>query len=171
MIDDLDNVDFILSNVISSCQEALLKVFEDNEVVIKMIRSPAMRHVSRTHRVALDWLCAIFRVRHRHKMTAAKVMDVIARLPGCARQAADAVSIYTHVKMEKASTSLKLTESECRDIWIRLPRHNWPKSWSNIEEPVVLLERNLNGGNTIRKSYSGKLMGNSTEMGMLVCAF
>ena len=33
--------------------------FEDNEAVIKMIikgRSPTMRHVSRTHRVALDWL-------------------------------------------------------------------------------------------------------------------
>ena len=31
---------------------------EDNEAVIKMMkgRSPAMRHVSRTHRVALDWL-------------------------------------------------------------------------------------------------------------------
>ena len=33
--------------------------FEDTEAVIKMIskgRSPTMRHVSRTHRVALDWL-------------------------------------------------------------------------------------------------------------------
>ena len=43
----------------SSRQEALLYVFEDNEAVIKMIikgRSPAMRHVSKTHRVALDWL-------------------------------------------------------------------------------------------------------------------
>ena len=59
MINDLDNVDFIPSNVQSSHQEALLYVFEDNEAVIKMIvkgRSPAMRHVSRTHRVALDWL-------------------------------------------------------------------------------------------------------------------
>ena len=59
MINDLDNVDFISSNVNSSRQEALLYVFEDNEAVIKMIikgRSPAMRHVSRTHRVALDWL-------------------------------------------------------------------------------------------------------------------
>ena len=47
------------SNVQSSRQEALLYVFEDNEAVIKMIIkgwSPAMRHVSRTHRVALDWL-------------------------------------------------------------------------------------------------------------------
>ena len=34
-------------------------VFQDTEAVIKMIikgRSPTMRHVSRTHRVALDWL-------------------------------------------------------------------------------------------------------------------
>ena len=56
---NLDNVDFIPSNVQSSHQEALLYVFEDNEAVIKMIikgRSPTMRHVSRTHRVALDWL-------------------------------------------------------------------------------------------------------------------
>ena len=37
----------------------LCYVFEDTEAVIKMIikgRSPTMRHVSRTHRVALDWL-------------------------------------------------------------------------------------------------------------------
>ena len=59
MINDLDNVDFISSNVKSSNQEALLYVFEDNEAVVKMIikgRSPTMRHVSRTHRVALNWL-------------------------------------------------------------------------------------------------------------------
>ena len=37
VINDLDNVDFISSNVNSSRQEALLYVFEDNEAVIKMI--------------------------------------------------------------------------------------------------------------------------------------
>ena len=50
---------FVPSNVQFSHQEALLYVFEDNEAVIKMIlkgRSPTMRHVTRTHRVALDWL-------------------------------------------------------------------------------------------------------------------
>ena len=55
----MDNVEFIPSNVNTSRQEALLYVFEDNEAVIKMIikgRSPTMTHVSRTHRVALDWL-------------------------------------------------------------------------------------------------------------------
>ena len=58
-IDDLDNVDFISSNVNSFRREALLYIFEDNEAVIKMIkkgRSPTMRHVSRNHKVALDRL-------------------------------------------------------------------------------------------------------------------
>ena len=35
-------------------------------------------------------------------MTAAQVMDIISRPPGCAGQAADAVSAYTQVKMEDA---------------------------------------------------------------------
>ena len=58
-IDDLDNVNFISSSVNLSRKEVLLYIFEDNEAVIKMIikvRSPTMRHVSRTHRVALDRL-------------------------------------------------------------------------------------------------------------------
>ena len=58
-INVMKNIDSVHSNVQSSRQEALLYVFEDNEAVIKMIiegRSPTMRHVSRTHRVALDWL-------------------------------------------------------------------------------------------------------------------
>ena len=36
------------------------------------------------------------------QMTAAKVMDIISRPPGCAGQDADAVSAYTQVKMEDA---------------------------------------------------------------------
>ena len=55
----LNNIDAVPSNVQSARQEALLYVLEDNEAEIKMIikgRSPAMRQVSRTHRVALDWL-------------------------------------------------------------------------------------------------------------------
>ena len=70
-------------------------------------------------------------------MTAAKVMDFISRLPECAGQAADAVSAYSQVKMEDAPKLLKIPKSECPDIWIRLPRHKWPKSWSSMEDPVV----------------------------------
>ena len=57
--DVMKDNDSVPSNVQSARQEALLYVFDDNEAVIKMIikgRSPTMRHVSRTHRVALDWL-------------------------------------------------------------------------------------------------------------------
>ena len=79
------------------------------------------------------------------QVTTAKVMVIISRPPGCARQAADEVSAYTHVKMEDAPKLLKIPKSECPDIWIRLPRHKWPKSWSSMEDPVVPLERNLDG--------------------------
>ena len=79
------------------------------------------------------------------QMTAAKIMDIISRLPGCDGQAADAVSAYTQVKMEDAHKLLKIPKSECPDSWIRLPRHKRPKSWSSMEDPVVPLERNLYG--------------------------
>ena len=57
----MEDISSVLSNVRSARQEALLCVcvFEDNEAVIKIVikgRSPTLRHVSRTHRVALDWL-------------------------------------------------------------------------------------------------------------------
>ena len=58
-IDVMEDIESVPSNVQSARQEALFYVFEDNEAVIKMTikgRSPTMRHVSRTHRVALDWL-------------------------------------------------------------------------------------------------------------------
>ena len=51
---DLNDVDHVSSKV-----SRFVYVFEDNEAVNKMIikgRSPTMRRVSRTHRVAQDWL-------------------------------------------------------------------------------------------------------------------
>ena len=59
-VDQLSHVDHVTTNSHSSQGESQLYISEDNEVVIKMIikgRSPTMRHISRTHRVALDWLC------------------------------------------------------------------------------------------------------------------
>ena len=57
--DVVQDIDLVPSYVQSASREALFYVSEDNEAVIKMIiksRSPTMGHVSRTHRVALDWL-------------------------------------------------------------------------------------------------------------------
>ena len=56
---DLSNMDQVPSNAHLSEKESQFYIFEDNEAVINMIikgRSPTMRHVSRTHRVARDWL-------------------------------------------------------------------------------------------------------------------
>ena len=49
-------------------------------------------------------LYAVFteQVSSASQMTAAKVMDIISRLPDCTGQATDAVSAYTQVKMEDA---------------------------------------------------------------------
>ena len=56
---ELFNVDYCTTNAKPSHFGAWLHMFEDTEAAIKMIiknRSPTMRHVSRTHRDALDWL-------------------------------------------------------------------------------------------------------------------
>ena len=79
------------------------------------------------------------------QITAAKIMDIISRLPGFDGQAADAVSACTQVKMEDAHKILKIPKSECPDIWIRLPRQMAKIGMSSMEDPVVPLERNLYG--------------------------
>ena len=71
--------------------------------------------------------------------------------------------------MEDAPTLLKIPKSECPDIWIRLPIHKWPKSWS-------ILERNLYGhplGRTImgtasRESSTEIRLGKSSKLKMLL---
>ena len=55
----LTSVDCVTPYAKVSRPNAVIYFCEDNEAVIKMIMkgsSPTMRHVSRTHRVALDWL-------------------------------------------------------------------------------------------------------------------
>ena len=88
---------------------------------------------------------SIRRTRFVCTKTAAKVMHIISRLPGCAGQAADAVSTYTQVNMEDVPRLLRIPNSECPDTWIRLPKHKWPKPLCSLEEPVVPLERNQYG--------------------------
>ena len=55
----LDNIDYVPCTLPLSEGIGRLVIFEDNDAVIKMCikgRSPAMRHVARTHRIDLDWL-------------------------------------------------------------------------------------------------------------------
>ena len=34
----------------------------------------------------------------------------------------------------------QIPKSECPDIWIRLPRHKWPKSWSSMCKVVDIVQ-------------------------------
>ena len=66
----------------------------------------------------------------RHKWRLQKEVDVISRPPGCARQAADSrrsISLFPS-KSGGCSKIMEIPKSECPHIWIRLPRHKWPKS-------------------------------------------
>ena len=68
---DLNNVDCVPSNAKFSRFGTVLYIFENNEAMIKMIikgRSPTMRHVSRTHRVALDWLFDRINLDHQNQI-------------------------------------------------------------------------------------------------------
>ena len=76
------------------------------------------------------------------QMTAAKVMDVKARLPGCAGQA---LRLHPKSKWEMHRHHWKSQKPECPDSWIRLRKHKWPDSWSSMEDSVVPLERYLYG--------------------------
>ena len=48
------------------------------------------------------------------QMTAAKIMDIISRLPGCNGQAADAVSAHTQVKLDDAHKLQKIQNRNVR---------------------------------------------------------
>ena len=85
-MDVMEDIDSVLSNVQSARQEALLYVFEDNEAVIKMIikgRSPTVRHVSRTHRVALDWMFGLInldsKIQVKYIDTKIQVADILTK--------------------------------------------------------------------------------------------
>ena len=73
---------------------------------------------------------------------------------------------------------LKNPKSECPDVWIRLPRHRWPKFWASIEDLVVLLKMKFiwtpcgrtTMGMAIRESSIGIWMGKSTKLRMSVCS-
>ena len=59
MVNVLNNIDCVPSNVHFLRHKVCMFVFDDNEAVILMIfkrRSSTMRHDSRTHKVALDLL-------------------------------------------------------------------------------------------------------------------
>ena len=95
------------------------------------------------------------------QMTAAKVMDIIPRLPVCAGQAADEISAETQVKMEDAPKLLKIRKSECPTL--RFVYHDtngqnhgpvWKtQSFTLNEICTVILWQDYYGQGHLRRSY------------------
>ena len=54
-------------------------------------------------------------------MTAATVLGLLSLLLGMAGEGNHAVAAYTQLQMKEAPRLLKLPETECSTIWIRLP--------------------------------------------------
>jgi hypothetical protein len=82
----LSQIDYIPCTLPMSQGFAKLIVMEDNEAVIKMSikgRSPAMRHVPRTHKICLDWLFERLRndpgLRIRYVGTKFQLGDILTK--------------------------------------------------------------------------------------------
>ena len=109
------------------------------------------------------------------QMTVAKVMDMRSRLPGCAGQAADAVSACTQVKMEDAPSLLKnsevrmsrnldtSTKTQMDQIMVqhgRSGRSFWTESVRSLFRRTLLKKANW-------QSSIGTRMGKYSNLGML----
>ena len=78
------------------------------------------------------------------QMKAAKVMDIYQDYQDAQNKQLTQYLLLPRSKWKMHRRYLKF-QSKCPDIWIRLPKHKWPKSWSSMEDPVIPLERNLYG--------------------------
>ena len=107
------------------------------------------------------------------QMTAGQHMDVLETLPRCTGQAADAVPLTPSQIGRRFNTIEKFPCHSIQTSW-SLTRHKWPKSKSDIEEPIVPLERNLYWSPTFRiavgnthnaKTCCWKMDGNKHQTG------
>ena len=97
-----------------------------------------------------------------HKWRPQKVMDITSRLPGCARQAADAISAYTQVKNGRCSIVVrysKIRMSRYLDTYTNaqmakiMVQYGRPSRSSWAESVPVILWQDYYGKGNVRKSY------------------
>ena len=113
-------------------------------------------------------------------MTATKIRDVIARLPDCDGQAADAVSISLHSSNIGGCSQIAQNFENQNVQTYRNAFHDTsgPK-WANVEDPVLPLERNLCGHPLAallgERQFEEVLLGlgweKSAELGMYSCSW
>ena len=77
---------------------------------------------------------AVFAEQGSSQMTAKDVPDTESCLLRKLGEANDAVTAFTQVNMKDAPRLLKLRETECSTIWIRLPYNRRPANWDTIDD-------------------------------------
>ena len=89
------------------------------------------------------------------QMTAAKIMDIISRLPGCAGQAADAVSACTPLKLDDALRLLKVPKVGMSICLETSSTARVAKIRRKIEDPGRSSISRIAIGETNRRSFIG----------------
>ena len=89
-------------------------------------------------------------------MTAAEVMDIKSRLPGCAGQTADAESAHTQVNMDDAPKLLKIPK-------IGMSRHLDSSTKTQLAQIMVLYGRPSRSScaQSVWSSFGRTVMGNA----------
>ena len=109
------------------------------------------------------------------KMTADKVIDIIARLPGCAGQASDALSAYAQVKMGRCPIVIKNPKSEKVQtfgfVYHDTNGQNHGPAWKTQSFFLsgictVIFWQDYYGKGNLKGSIE-TLLGNSSRLGML----
>ena len=91
------------------------------------------------------------------QMTAAKVMDIISRLPGCAGQAADAVSVCTKVKWKMLQNYWQFQKRNVQTfgfVWHDTNGLNHGPVWKiqSLGIYVVILQQDCHGKSNLREN-------------------
>ena len=100
------------------------------------------------------------------QMTAAKVMDIISRLPGCTRQAADAISVYPsqNGRCTDVTASSKIGMSR---YWNTFTKTRMAEIMVQHGRPSRSSSRTFMG-KARRESSIGTRLGKSSKLGMLI---
>ena len=104
-------------------------------------------------------------------------MDIISRLPGCAGQAADAVSAYTQLKSRMLPNYWKFQNRNVQTYGYVFQNINCRSHGNTLRILLFLLNESYTDthsqdsvGKTVRQSIDGIWLGKSTKLGMLVCS-
>ena len=72
-------------------------------------------------------------------ISASKLLDAVAMLPGNDGQQSDAPQAYAQSKIGAGTTDYNT------ETWVDLPKHMWRDEWRNMRRPVCPLEPSLYG--------------------------